>query len=130
MESIERADESRRSSRRVLTFCLYSAACPLPGNPSPLEHCRAIEGVDSAYRSVLSVQSSLVMYPIYAFGSLEQRNKVGLCLFSVDVAVSGRRRGKHSARVVEVVAIRIKTTAKPLLAEKKSLRKRKQRNLL
>eukprot|EP00904_Undaria_pinnatifida_P009539 jgi/Undpi1/5715/HiC_scaffold_2.g00989.m1 len=36
---------------------------------------RAIEGVDSAYRSVLSVQSSLVMYPIYAFGSLEQRNK-------------------------------------------------------
>ncbi|CAM9156527.1 unnamed protein product [Laminaria digitata] len=36
---------------------------------------RVIEGVDSAYRSVLSVQSSLVMYPIYAFGSLEQRNK-------------------------------------------------------
>lgn len=37
---------------------------------------RAIEGIDSAYRSVLSVQSSLVMYPIFAFGSEEQRKKV------------------------------------------------------
>jgi glutaryl-CoA dehydrogenase len=34
---------------------------------------RAIERVDSGYRSALSVQSSLVMYPIYAFGSEEQR---------------------------------------------------------
>lgn len=30
---------------------------------------REVERVDSAYRSALSVQSSLVMYPIYAFGS-------------------------------------------------------------
>ena len=36
---------------------------------------RAIEGVDSGYRSAMSVQSSLVMYPIYAFGSEEQRMK-------------------------------------------------------
>jgi glutaryl-CoA dehydrogenase len=36
---------------------------------------RAIERVDSGYRSVMSVQSSLVMYPIYAFGSEEQRRK-------------------------------------------------------
>ena len=34
---------------------------------------RAIESVDSAYRSALSVQSSLVMYPIYTYGSKEQR---------------------------------------------------------
>jgi len=34
---------------------------------------RAIESVDSGYRSAMSVQSSLVMYPIYAFGSEEQR---------------------------------------------------------
>lgn len=36
---------------------------------------REIERVDSAYRSTLSVQSSLVMYPIFAFGSerLHQR---------------------------------------------------------
>ena len=36
----------------------------------------AIEQVDSGYRSAMSVQSSLVMYPIYTFGSDEQKNKV------------------------------------------------------
>ncbi|RYE10521.1 MAG: acyl-CoA dehydrogenase [Hyphomicrobiales bacterium] len=34
---------------------------------------REIERVDSGYRSMFSVQSSLVMYPIYAFGSEEQK---------------------------------------------------------
>ncbi len=36
---------------------------------------REIERVDSGYRSMMSVQSSLVMYPIYAYGSKEQRRK-------------------------------------------------------
>ena len=36
---------------------------------------REVERVDSGYRSMMSVQSSLVMYPIYAFGSEEQREK-------------------------------------------------------
>jgi glutaryl-CoA dehydrogenase len=36
---------------------------------------RAVERVDSGYRSAMSVQSSLVMYPIHAYGSDEQRNK-------------------------------------------------------
>ena len=36
---------------------------------------REIERVDSGYRSMMSVQSSLVMYPIYAYGSEEQRRK-------------------------------------------------------
>ena len=36
---------------------------------------REIERVDSGYRSMMSVQSSLVMYPIYAYGTDEQRNK-------------------------------------------------------
>jgi glutaryl-CoA dehydrogenase len=36
---------------------------------------RAIERVDSGYRSAMSVQSSLVMYPIYAYGSEEQRRR-------------------------------------------------------
>ena len=36
---------------------------------------RAIERVDSGYRSAMSVQSSLVMYPIFAYGSEEQRMK-------------------------------------------------------
>ena len=36
---------------------------------------REVERVDSGYRSAMSVQSSLVMHPIHAFGSEEQRNK-------------------------------------------------------
>ena len=36
---------------------------------------REIERVDLGYRSMASVQSSLVMYPIYAYGSEEQRQK-------------------------------------------------------
>ena len=36
---------------------------------------REIERVDSGYRSMNSVQSSLVMYPIYAYGSQAQREK-------------------------------------------------------
>ena len=36
---------------------------------------REIERVDSGYRSALSVQSSLVMYPIHAYGSDEQRKR-------------------------------------------------------
>ncbi|WP_298437767.1 acyl-CoA dehydrogenase [uncultured Jannaschia sp.] len=36
---------------------------------------REIERVDSGYRSMMSVQSSLVMYPIHAYGSEEQRQK-------------------------------------------------------
>ncbi|GGE92689.1 acyl-CoA dehydrogenase [Sphingomonas prati] len=34
---------------------------------------REVERIDSGYRSMMSVQSSLVMYPIHAFGSEEQR---------------------------------------------------------
>jgi glutaryl-CoA dehydrogenase len=36
---------------------------------------REVEKVDSGYRSAMSVQSSLVMYPIYAYGSEAQRMK-------------------------------------------------------
>ena len=36
---------------------------------------REIERVDSGYRSALSVQSSLVMYPIFAYGTDEQRER-------------------------------------------------------
>lgn len=36
---------------------------------------REIERVDSGYRSMASVQSSLVIYPIYAYGSEEQRQR-------------------------------------------------------
>ena len=36
---------------------------------------REVERVDSGYRSAMSVQSSLVMYPIYAYGTPEQKEK-------------------------------------------------------
>jgi glutaryl-CoA dehydrogenase len=36
---------------------------------------REVERVDSGYRSAFSVQSSLVMYPIYAFGSEDQKDR-------------------------------------------------------
>jgi len=36
---------------------------------------RAVERVDSGYRSAMSVQSSLVMYPIHAYGSEAQRTR-------------------------------------------------------
>ena len=35
---------------------------------------KELESVDSGYRSAVSVQSSLVMHPIYKFGSEEQKN--------------------------------------------------------
>ena len=37
---------------------------------------REVERVDCGYRSAMSVQSSLVMYPIHAFGTEAQRQKV------------------------------------------------------
>ena len=36
---------------------------------------REVEKVDSGYRSAMSVQSSLVMFPIFTFGTEEQKNK-------------------------------------------------------
>lgn len=36
---------------------------------------REVERIDSGYRSMMSVQSSLVMHPIYAYGSEEQKKK-------------------------------------------------------
>jgi glutaryl-CoA dehydrogenase len=36
---------------------------------------REVERIDSGYRSMMSVQSSLVMYPIHAYGSEDQRQK-------------------------------------------------------
>ncbi|HWX88984.1 MAG TPA: acyl-CoA dehydrogenase family protein [Rhizomicrobium sp.] len=48
------------------------------GGISPVAYgliAREVEKVDSAFRSSLSVQSSLVMHPIHAFGSKAQREK-------------------------------------------------------
>ena len=49
--------------------------CPGVGYMSYGLVAREIEKIDSGYRSMMSVQSSLVMYPIYAFGTEAQREK-------------------------------------------------------
>ena len=36
---------------------------------------REVERIDSGFRSMMSVQSSLVMYPIHAYGDPDQRRK-------------------------------------------------------
>jgi glutaryl-CoA dehydrogenase len=45
------------------------------GNVSYGLVAREIERIDSGFRSMMSVQCSLVIYPIFAFGSEQQRNK-------------------------------------------------------
>ena len=56
---------------------------------------REVERVDSGYRSMNSVQSSLVMYPIYAYGSEAQREKY---LPKLGVRRMGRLLRPHRAR--------------------------------
>jgi glutaryl-CoA dehydrogenase len=57
---------------------LLGSTLPEFGGASPVAYgliAREVERVDSAFRSSLSVQSSLVMHPIHAFGSPAQREK-------------------------------------------------------
>jgi len=54
---------------------LQGYGCPGVGYVSYGLIAREIERVDSGYRSMMSVQSSLCMYPIYAFGSEAQKQK-------------------------------------------------------
>ena len=57
---------------------LLGSTLPECGGASPVAYgliAREVERVDSAFRSSLSVQSSLVMHPIHAFGSDGQRQK-------------------------------------------------------
>jgi len=57
---------------------LLGSTLPGYGGASPVAYgliAREVERVDSAFRSSLSVQSSLVMHPIHAFGSKAQREK-------------------------------------------------------
>src|SRR5258705_1582472 len=59
----------------------FGATLPEADGGAGLSHvaygliARELEHVDSGYRSMLSVQSALVMHPIHAYGSAEQRKK-------------------------------------------------------
>ncbi len=59
----------------LLGATLHGYGCPGVSYTSYGLIAREIERVDSGYRSMFSVQSSLVMYPIYTYGTEAQREK-------------------------------------------------------
>jgi len=67
--------------RGMAELGFFGATLPEADGGAGLSHvaygliARELERVDSGYRSLLSVQSSLVMHPIHAYGSPEQRKK-------------------------------------------------------
>jgi glutaryl-CoA dehydrogenase len=83
-----RVTEAFRHEKADLGIFREMGALGLLGSTLPAEYggaglnyvcygliAREIERVDSGYRSMMSVQSSLVMYPIYTYGSEAQRRK-------------------------------------------------------
>ncbi|NVJ70043.1 MAG: acyl-CoA dehydrogenase [Alphaproteobacteria bacterium] len=85
MSRILEANRHERFDREIMNelgeMGLLGATLPEEFGGSDASHvaygliAREVERVDSGYRSAMSVQSSLVMYPIYAYGSDEQRRK-------------------------------------------------------
>ncbi|HVW68407.1 MAG TPA: acyl-CoA dehydrogenase [Steroidobacteraceae bacterium] len=79
------AAREEKFDREIMTemgsLGLLGATLPQAYGGGDLSHvaygliAREVERVDSGYRSAMSVQSSLVMYPIFAYGSEEQRRK-------------------------------------------------------
>ena len=79
------ANRHERFDREIMTemgaLGLLGATLPVRYGGAEANHvcyglmAREVERVDSGYRSAMSVQSSLVMHPIHAYGSEEQRAK-------------------------------------------------------
>lgn len=59
----------------VLGPTIHGYGCPGVSSVAYGLIAREVERVDSAYRSAMSVQSSLVMYPIFDYGTEEQRQR-------------------------------------------------------
>jgi len=74
-ETFDRDIMSEMGDLGVLGPTIQGYGCPGVSYVSYGLIAREVERVDSSYRSAMSVQSSLVMYPIYDFGSEEQRQK-------------------------------------------------------
>ena len=68
-------DRDGRARAARARRCRRNTAAPGLGYVAYGLIAREIERVDSGYRSAMSVQSSLVMYPIYAYGTEAQRRK-------------------------------------------------------
>ncbi|MEK9873078.1 MAG: acyl-CoA dehydrogenase [Betaproteobacteria bacterium] len=74
-ESFDRNIFDEFGEMGFLGATIQGYGCPGVNHVSYGLIAREIERIDSGYRSMMSVQSSLVMYPIYTFGSEEQREK-------------------------------------------------------
>lgn len=81
LDSFRNEETDAAIFREMGTLGLLGATLPAAYGGAQLSQvsygliAREIERVDSGYRSMMSVQSSLVMLPIYAFGSEAQRQK-------------------------------------------------------
>lgn len=74
-ETVDRTIFNQMGELGLLGSTLEGYGCPGVNYVSYGLIAREIERVDSGYRSMLSVQSSLVMYPIYSYGSEAQKQK-------------------------------------------------------
>ncbi|XP_047474365.1 glutaryl-CoA dehydrogenase, mitochondrial-like [Penaeus chinensis] len=74
-ETFDREIMSEMGDMGVLGPTIQGYGCPGVSSVAYGLIAREVERVDSAYRSAMSVQSSLVMYPIWDFGTEEQRLK-------------------------------------------------------
>ena len=74
-EKVDRSIFSRMGELGLLGSTIEGYGCAGLNYVSYGIAAREVERVDSGYRSMMSVQSSLVMFPIHAFGSEIQREK-------------------------------------------------------
>lgn len=74
-ESVDRSIFTEMGELGLLGSMIDGYGCPGMSYTAYGIIAREIERIDSGFRSMMSVQSSLVMYPIYAYGSEDQRNK-------------------------------------------------------
>lgn len=74
-ETFDREIMNEMGELGLLGPTLHGYGCSGIGYVSYGLIANAIEKVDSGYRSAMSVQSSLVMYPIYTYGTEEQKEK-------------------------------------------------------
>jgi len=74
-EHFDREIMNEMGALGLLGASLHGYGCPGVSHVAYGLIAREVERVDSGYRSAMSVQSSLVMYPIYAFGTEAQKQK-------------------------------------------------------
>ncbi len=74
-ETCDRGLMKKFGEAGLLGPTLHGYGCPGVSYVSYGLIAREVERVDSAYRSAMSVQSSLVMWPIYAYGSAAQKER-------------------------------------------------------